>query len=592
MPDTITSLALIPFVAVTAAWIAWRLRIPSILALLGAGLVVGPLLGWLEPDAVLGDLVQPLVVLSVALILFEGGLSLTRGELRRGGRVTALLLTVGVGITFGVGFALATTVLQLDPGVSAVLAAVLVVTGPTVVGPLLASIRPRGDVGAVLKAEGILVDPLGAVLAALVFQAAFGPQVGPALLEVSRGILVFAVVGLAVGAAGAVLAVVALRRYLVPDQLVTAFGVALALGAFALANSIYEESGLLATTVMGMLIGTQRRGEVRALLEFNESLRTLLIAGLFVVLGARLTTDQIGSIRWATLLFVLGLVLVARPLAVAICTFGSSLSWQQRVFAAWMAPRGIVAAAVSAVFALRLQDAGEAGGQELVPTVFLTILLTIAIYGLTGPPVARRLGLADTNAQGLLVLGAGPLSVAIGTAVRDAGFRVLLADTDADAIAEARRAGLEVYPGTVLSDRALTDLDLRSLGQMLAVTTNREAAALTAQHFGRTFGRRHVFMVPISPREESGERELSSTLRARRVQTGGRGVVEMTAALTQGARVETVLVGTETRPSVKAGRVPLAVVKRDHTLHLVGEDLPVSAEKGDHVIEFVEPAAT
>ena len=298
------------------------------------------MLGWLDPDTLFGNLLTPMVTLAVGLILFEGGLSLTRAELATGGRVVPLLLTVGVGVTFACTALLALSVLGLPGDVSAVLAAVLVVTGPTVVGPLLATIRPEGAVGPVLKAEGILIDPVGAVLAALIFEAGFEFDGQARVTHVLGGLAVFALVGLGIGLAGALLAVVLLRRYLVPDSLTTALGVALALGAFAAANAIVDESGLLAVTIMGIAIGSQRRREVRLLLDFNETVRVLLIASLFVVLGARITTAEIEAIRWQTFVFVAGLILVVRPLVIAICTIGSALDWRARVFAAWMAPTG------------------------------------------------------------------------------------------------------------------------------------------------------------------------------------------------------------------------------------------------------------
>ena len=445
--DAVTSLALIPVVGVAATWLAWRLRIPSILLLLGAGLLLGPVLGWLNPDQLFGDLLAPLVTLAVALILFEGGLSLTRAELATGGRVVALLVTVGVGITFACALMLALTVLGLPGDVSTVLAAVVVVTGPTVVGPILAMVRPSGPAGPVLKAEGILIDPLGAVLAALVFEAAFATNDSNRVIDVIGGLAAFALVGVAVGLAGAVAAVVLLRRYLVPDALTTALGLALALGIFAAANAAVDESGLLAVTIMGIAIGTQQRREVRALLEFNETVRVLLIASLFVVLGARITDAEIAAIRWQTFVFVAGLILVARPVSVLVCTLRSSLDWRAKVFTAWMAPRGIVAASISSVFALRLAQQGEPAGAELVPAVFLTVVLTLAVYGLTAAPLARRLALAEPDPQGVLILGASPLAIALGKALHDAGLRVLLADTDGDSLAAAAALDLPSLPG-------------------------------------------------------------------------------------------------------------------------------------------------
>jgi hypothetical protein len=419
-----------------------------------------------------------------------------------------------------------------------------------------------------------------------VYQVAFVQDDSSRILEIVGGLARFAVTGAAVGLAGAVLATFLLRRYLVPDALITAGGLALAVGGFAAANAITDESGLLATTLMGIAIATQRRQEVHDLLVFNESLRTLLIAALFVVLGARVTTEELDSIGWATFVFVTALIVVARPLAIALCSLRSPLSVRERVFAAWMAPRGIVAAAVASVFALRLQGSGEQDAEAIVPTVFLTVLVTIAVYGLTAPPLARRLGLSDTGAQGLLVLGAGPLAIALGRAVRAEGFRVLLADNDPDSIAEARAAGLETYLGTILSEEALAELDLHGLGRMLACTANREAAALAALHFGRTFGRSNVYAVPIASHHERADHDRAADLRARPLATGGLGVLELTAALGHGGRV-TVEQGTREHRHTRA--VPLFVVTSGHHLVLSAADGPAHASPSDRVISLVLP---
>lgn len=584
--DAITSLAMIPVVGVAATWLAWRLHVPSILLLLGAGLLLGPVLGWLDPDQLFGNILTPMVALAVGLILFEGGLSLTGAELASGGRVVPLLLSVGVGITFGCAALLALTVLGLPGAVSSVLAAVLVVTGPTVVGPLLATIRPSGPVGPVLKAEGILVDPIGAVLASLVFEAAFVAADENRFSQVLGGLAVFALVGLVVGLAGAAVAIVVLRRYLVPDSLTTALGIAMAFGAFAAANALVEESGLLAVTIMGIAIGTQRRWEVRQLLGFNETVRVLLIASLFVVLGARITTAELEAIRWQTFVFAAALIVVVRPLAAAVCTIGSALDRRARVFAAWMAPRGIVAAAVASVFALRLQDAGEAASVELVPAVFLTVVLTIAVYGLTGGPLARKLGLSEPSPQGVLILGAGHLAVELGRALQGEGVRVLLADTDPDNVAAATAAGLEVHRGSVLSEDALTDLDLHGIGRLLTATSNAEAAALAAMLYAALFGRAEIYEVPIL-RQQRGHQLVDKELHARPLATRGLGFMDLTEQLDRGGAVRVDGV-TERKPLAgDPNRLPLFCIHANGRMEVAADDRLFQAGPGDRVVSFV-----
>ena len=340
MPDVLTSLALIPAVGIGAQWIAWRLGLPSILVLLSAGLLMGAGFGILDPDELFGDLLDPAIDLAVGLILFEGGLSLSRRELRAGRSVVPRLLPIGIVVTAGAATFLAVHLLDLPLSVSAVIGALLVVTGPTVVGPLLSTIRPRGAVGPILKTEGILVDPIGAVLGALVFQIALSHEVEGAVADVVIGLLRFAAIGVVVGVAGAALATFLLRRYLIPDGLVTAFALALALVVIASADELMDTSGLLAVTIMGIAIGGQQRSEVRNLLEFNEAIRVLLIASLFTVLGAQVTRAQLESLGWEEVVFVLILIVVVRPVVATLATAGTELTWRERCLLGWMAPAG------------------------------------------------------------------------------------------------------------------------------------------------------------------------------------------------------------------------------------------------------------
>ena len=325
-----------------------------------------------------------------------------------------------------------------------------------------------------------------------------------------------------------------------------------------------DESGLLAVTIMGIAIGTQQRREVRALLEFNETVRVLLIASLFVVLGARITDAEIAAIRWQTFVFVAGLILVARPLSVLVCTLRSSLDWRAKVFAAWMAPRGIVAASISSVFALRLAQQGEPAGAELVPAVFLTVVLTLAVYGLSAAPLARRLALAEPDPQGVLILGASPLAIALGKALHDVGLRVLLADTDGDSLAAAAALDLPTHHGSVLTEHALSDLDLHGIGRLLTATANAEAAALAAMLYSSIFGRAEVYEVPVL--QGVGDHQLvEEELHARRLATHGLGFVALTEQLEHGAVLRTDTVTSTSDPAMDddSHRLPLFCVRPD-----------------------------
>ncbi len=445
---------------VATQWIAWRLRLPGILLLLLVGFAIGPGTEWLaqhgilrarflSPDQLFGDLLLPAVSLSVALILFEGGLTLRLRELTSAGPVIWRLVSMGAAVTWGISALLAHIVLRLDWPIALLLGAILMVTGPTVIGPLLRHVRPIGQVGPVLKWEGIVIDPIGAMLAVLVFEVISAGHF--ALVDVSWTIITTLITGTTVGFIAAGILVLMLRKHWVPDVLHSPLTLMLALAGFEAANLVKHESGLFAVTLMGVVLANQRLARVRHIMEFKETLTILLISALFVVLGARLELAQLGMIGWGSLAFIALLVLVVRPLAAALCTLGSSLSLRERFFVGAMAPRGIVAAAVSSVFALRLRTEQLPGAEQLVPQTFAVIIGTVSIYGLAAPWVARKIGLARPGASGFLIVGANRVARTIAEAIHAEGYEVLLVDTNSQNAQAARLAGLPVAFGSINS---------------------------------------------------------------------------------------------------------------------------------------------
>ncbi len=399
------TLALMLGAGMLAQWIAWRIQVPSIIALLVAGLLLGPVTGIVEPDELLGGTLFPLVSLAVALILFEGGLDLPPRELRNTGTVVRRLITVGATITFLVSWYAAREVFGISNQAAIVLGAVLVVTGPTVVGPLLRFVRPAGSTGPILRAEGVLIDPIGATAALIAFEIVLKDAPDEAFATVLGVVLLTIVAGAGIGLASAVVLDIALRRFLIPDQLTVPVTFAFVVAAFVATNEIQEEAGLLTVTVMGMYLARRESSTIRQVLEFNESLRTLLISFLFILLAARIETDALRDVALPSLAFLAVLVILARPLSVLVSTARTSLNWRERVFLMTMAPRGIVAAAVSAIFAIRLEEEGVPDAAKIVPIVFLVIIGTIVVYGFLAGPAARALGLAEAQADGVLIAG-------------------------------------------------------------------------------------------------------------------------------------------------------------------------------------------
>lgn len=495
-------LAAILVLGVLAQWTAWRFRLPSILLLLLAGILAGRATNWLHPDQLFGDLMLPIVSLSVAVILYEGGLNLKIHELRAVGGAFVLLTTVGVVISWAIGAAAAHYVLGLEWTVAILLGAILVVTGPTVIGPILRHLRLRGNVGALLKWEGIIIDPLGATLAVLVFTVVRGGALQDGVGAAVVALVLTLVVGVVIGVLAAGILVLALARFWIPDSLHNPVSLMLMFVALTAANLLQQEAGLLAVTVMGIALANQKWVPIRHVVEFKETLTTLLISCLFIVLAARLKVDDLRGLGWQSGVFVAVLVLLARPASILAATWGSALTWSERGFLACMAPRGIVAAAISSVFALELAAAGYPSAVEIVPVTFLVVFVTVLFYGLSAEPLARGLGLIEANPQGFLFVGAEAWVRELALAIQKEGYPVLLIDTAWENICDARMAGLPCIYGSALAEATREQINYAGLGRMLAVTSNNEANSLACMQFEEDFDSKEVYQLPFPTNKE------------------------------------------------------------------------------------------
>ncbi|GMU21258.1 MAG: cation:proton antiporter [Phycisphaerae bacterium] len=574
-----------------AQWLAWLIRLPSILLLLIFGFLAGPIGGLIDPDKLFGDLLLPIVSFSVALILFEGGLSLNFGELRGSAGVVRNLVTVGALATWVVAAVAAHLIIGLDWSLAILLGAVLMVTGPTVVLPLLRHIKPRGPAGPILKWEGIVIDPIGASMAVLVFEIILGGRPDEAPGHVAWALAKTVLAGGGLGLVAALLLVLLLRRRAVPDFLETTVTFMLVLSAFAASNSIQPESGLLAVTVMGIALANQQKVDLEHIVEFKENLRVFLLSALFILLSARLQLRDLERIGMETLLFIVVLIVVARPLCVAVSTIFSNVGWRDRLLIMWMAPRGIVAAAVSSVFALALENAGYAQARLLVPITFAVIAGSVVFYGLTVSPVARRLKLAETDPQGLLILGAGRFARELGRAVKAAGFRVLLVDTNRDHVNEAHMAGLNAWHGSILADEVLDRIDLWGIGRLLAMTPNDEVNALAVQRFRRIFGPAGVLQLP-SRLGKDGKPLSRKQIVGRTPFSPGSTLSSLEAALSEGAILKTTRLTEEfdmaaLRGHYAEGVLPLVIVRDSSRAIIPTEDSTTTPKPGQTVISLV-----
>ena len=582
-------LAAIIVLGIAAQWLAWRLRLPSILMLLAVGFVAGPVTGLLDPDALLGDLISPIVSLSVAIILFEGGLSLRLSELRSIGRVVRNMLSVGMLITWALSTLGARLLLGLDWSLSLLLGAILVVTGPTVIGPLLRDIRPSGRVSSILRWEGIMIDPIGVTLALLVFEGILVVDVETATLVAAVGLIKTVLIGLVFGGLGALLLTSLLRRYWIPDYLENPVTVMIVIAAFAVSDLLQPESGLLTATVMGIVVANQQGVSVRHIVEFKENLGVMLISNLFILLAARLNLDDLVHIGLGTVVFVALLMLVVRPLAVFVATLGSNLKWQERLFIAWLAPRGIVAAAAASIFTLELTRNGHPQAELLTPLTFTVIVATVAIYSLTAGPLARRLGIAQAAPQGTLIVGAHAWARQLAAALQSQGFKTLLVDSNWENIQAAHMEDLEAQYADVLSEHE-DGLNLAGLGRLLALTSNDEVNSLAALHFAEIFGRAEVYQIPCQVRPRSGSVPLH--LRGRLLFRDDISIGTLEEHLALGAEIKaTPLTAEFTYDDFQAfyqGRaLPLAVVDENHKVTFYATDQPPVPRPGHTLLSLI-----
>lgn len=508
------TIAVIGLVAFSCQWLAWRVKLPAILFLLGAGIVLGPLLSVVNPDALFGDLLFPLISLSVAIILFEGSLTLDLQEIKSQKVVVRRLITLGALVTWVLVAAATHFLIGLGWEMSVLFGALAIVTGPTVIMPMLRTVRPNSNIANILRWEGILIDPIGALLVVVVYEFIVAQSQSAG---VSHGILAFLqiiAVGTVMGVFGGWLLSFFLRRGWIPDYLKNLATLAMVFGVFTLSDVLAHESGLLAVTLMGMWLANRKDLGIEEILHFKENLSVVLISGLFILLAARLTLEDILVLGWAPVVLLLLMQFVVRPASVWISSVGSSLRWQEKALLSWIAPRGIVAAAVSALFAIQLEEAGQAEASVLVPLTFSIIIGTVVLQSATSRGLARLLGVAEPAPKGFLIAGANPVARAIGLALQKQGFRALLTDSQWEHIREARMLGLETFFGNPVSSYADHHLNLVGIGKLLALSPRPGFNVVASMRYSSEFGSNKVYSLLTSSETDAPEKhQLGSTHR-------------------------------------------------------------------------------
>lgn len=584
------ALAVIGVAGVGAQWLAWRLRLPAIVLMLAAGLVLGPITGVMVPARDIGPLVGPMISLAVAVILFEGGLTLNIRRLADARPAVRRLVWVGAPL----GWALSALALWGLGGLSwasaLVFGGILIVTGPTVIAPLLRNARLTTRPAQVLQWEAIVNDAIGALAAVLALQlvvvAAQGIFWLEALEDVAPGILFALALGLGAGWA----VVRAFARNRVPEYMKVPVLFVSVIGVFALANAQLHESGLLAVTVMGLVIANADLPSYTELYRFKEHATILLVSGVFILLAAGVEFGALAQLSWRSGLLVAALILIVRPATVLLSLIGTNLPMNERLLVAFTGPRGVVLMAVSGIFAQRLAAEGVPDGAAIAPLAFLIVVVTVLLHGFTLAPMARALGLTSGDKPGLLIVGGSAFATEFGAALGKAGVEVLVADPNRDHLRGARGAGLATYYGDILGESAESHVAFLAYDSLLAASDNDAYNTLVATDLAPEFGRDAIWQI-ARHREDAPRHALPSQL-------GGQGIA---GGLTFDQLADRIEAGwtcrvtrlSETYPlaawiAARPEAVPLAVVEGDR-LRLIADPAALSVRPGAQIVALTPP---
>ncbi|APX98950.1 sodium/proton antiporter (CPA1 family) [Lacinutrix venerupis] len=494
---------------ILAQWVAWKFKIPAILPLILIGLLVGPIAAeflsddgtkWIEPiwngeeGLFPGESLFYFVSLAISIILFEGGLTLKMGEIKNVAPAITKLISIGSIVTFFAAGASAHYIFDLSWKISFLFSALIIVTGPTVITPILRNIPLKKDVSAVLKWEGILIDPIGALVAVLVFEFisvdAGGEFTKTAFIEFGKIVLFGATFGFTFAHGLNFI----LNKKLVPHYLMNVFTLATVLGVFVLSDVFAHESGLLAVVVMGMVLGNSKSPHLKDILYFKESLSVLLISILFILLAANINMEELYLIfSWNTVLLFAIIVFIIRPLGVFLSTYGSSLKFNEKLFISWVGPRGIVAAGIASLFGLKLAKEGITGAEYITPLVFVIVLGTVLLNATTARLFAKIVGVFLTKSNGILIVGASKVSRLLGHFLESNGRHVVLIDSNQSNINKAKELGLEAFTTNIYSDNLMDNIELNDVGYLMALTGSSDINQYAINKFSKQFGENGAF---------------------------------------------------------------------------------------------------
>jgi NhaP-type Na+/H+ or K+/H+ antiporter len=489
MEPMLIHITLVVGLGVLSQWLAWRFKLPAIVVMSIIGLLTGPILGLIDPKAQFAQLFDPFVSIAVAVILFEGSLNLDMREVRGIEKPVFRIVTLGAMLAWILGSLAAHYIADLSWAVAIVIGGLFIVTGPTVILPLLRQAKLKPKPAAILKWEGIIVDPFGALLAVFSFEIVQFLV----LREVSGKTILF---------------------FFLKSPVV--FIVVIA--CFTIADEIKHETGLLAVTAMGITLANMHISSISDMRHFKENISVLLTSTIFIMLTAGLTMKTITEIfHWNIILFVLLMLFIVRPVSIFLSTVGTDLSIKEKILIGWIAPRGIVALTVSSYFAKVLIDEGFKDASILTTLTFALVFATVCAHGFSLSWLAKKLDLSIGEEPGILLVGSNDFTVAFASKLKQLGYPVLVADSSWERLRVARRAEVDVYHGEVLAEQTEYHLDLTPYEYVIAATELDAYNALVCTAFLQDMGRNNVFQLSIRDQEDSREDvdEIMHTVRGR-----------------------------------------------------------------------------
>lgn len=589
--NAVEGIALVAALGVSSQWLAWRLRLPAIVVMLVAGLAAGPVTGLLDPAVVFGELLQPLIAISVALILFEGGITLRLSALRDASASVRRLVFPGAPLGWVASALAAHYGAGLSWEASAIFGGILIVTGPTVVTPLLRHARLGLRVSETLRWEAIVNDPLGALAAVLAFEVVqvlhTAAGATGAMLHLLTGIATALAVGLGFGW----MIVRSFRRGHVPEYMKIPVLLGAVVVGYALSDGILHESGLLTVTVMGAVIGNSPLPSLAELRRFKEHVTVLLVSGVFIILAAGLSWDMIALLNWRAALFVALILFVARPLAVSLSLLGTGGGWPEKALVAWVGPRGVVAVAVSGLFGARLVENGVADGALLAPLAFAVVAVTVIVHGFSLRPVARWLGLTSKEPPGVIILGGAGWTADLADALNRGGVPVAVSDRNWFRLRQARHLEIPVLFGEILSEATEHRLEMQRYDMIWALSDNDDYNTLVCTNFAPELGHDNVYQVGRHEHSQLA-RDLPETIGGRQL---GSGLTfeELQRRAGKGWQFdmfdldEEIGLAAFAEENPKAERV--ALVRGDGRIAVFKQDYEPKVQSGDRLLAMVPP---